>query len=114
MMTMRSAAVAFLVALLTSSAIAADNPNAEVATLVVDVDIVPKIDDGLADADIVDGHKELQLQLELQKNDDAADGSKGTHYGDPAEGCRKDEVRAGTCYSFMNIMEHASNKYLES
>ena len=26
-----------------------------------------------------------------------ADGSKGTHYGDPAEGCRKDEVRAGTC-----------------
>ena len=23
----------------------------------------------------------------------AADGSKGTHYGDPAEGCMKDEVR---------------------
>ena len=29
----------------------------------------------------------------------AADGSKGTHYGDPAEGCMKDEVCAGTCYS---------------
>ena len=28
----------------------------------------------------------------------AADGSKGTHYGDPAEGCMKDEVRGGTCY----------------
>ena len=27
-----------------------------------------------------------------------ADGSKGTHYGDPAEGCMKDEVRGGTCY----------------
>ena len=25
----------------------------------------------------------------------AADGSKGTHYGDPAEGCMKDEVSAG-------------------
>ena len=26
-------------------------------------------------------------------NGGAADGSKGTHYGDPAEGCMKDEVR---------------------
>ena len=93
MIMTRSAIASLLLALSASSAlIAADNANAEVATLVVDVDIVTNVEDGLAAADIVDGHKELQLQLELQKNNDAADGSKGTHYGDPAEGCRKDEV----------------------
>ena len=76
---MRSSIVFLLLALSASSTVAADHANAEMATL---VDI--KTADGLAAADI-NGHKQ-----KLQHN--AADGSKGTHYGDPAEGCMKDEV----------------------
>ena len=33
-------------------------------------------------------------KLKPTPKSNAADGSKGTHYGDPAEGCMKDEVGA--------------------
>lgn len=33
-------------------------------------------------------------KLKPKSKSNAADGSKGTHYGDPAEGCMKDEVGA--------------------
>ena len=117
-MMMRFAVASLLLALSASSAIAADHANAEVATLVVDVDIVTNVEDGLADADmldadIVDGHK---LQLELQSNSDAADGSKGTHYGDPAEGCMKDEVSWLRCIVLLslhfNFIIRNTEKYL--
>ena len=49
-----------------------------------------------------DGHK-------LQPS--TADGSKGTHYGDPAEGCMKDEVRGGTCYVASYVLASTSVIY---
>ena len=97
--TIKSIVSLLLAALSASSALAAavQSSNEDMATFAGVVDFrrpeppvtttttTTKID-GFDNEDIDGGHK-------LQPSTSTADGSKGTHYGDPAEGCMKDEVR---------------------